>query len=214
VSDFGPGQNTISKASGRRCKTHCFLGGIVFNVSRQRLNTPATSFFVEKSNRRIFGLALVVLALDQFTKWLVLRSSIMEGDERVIIPGLFNLAYRVNTGAAWSMFTGKNTILALVALAALIALYLSRRHFSADRIRGQIAFGLIFGGIIGNLTDRLNPHRHAVVDFLHFYLQRRGSFEPLDFPAFNVADSAICTGVALIFLITWTNENTPRPSAN
>jgi lipoprotein signal peptidase len=60
----------------------------------------------------------------------------------------------------------------------------------------------------------LNPHRHAVVDFLHFYLQRRGSLDPLDFPAFNVADSAICSGVALIFLITWNNESAPRPSAD
>ena len=175
---------------------------------------PATSLLLDKSNRRIFALALLVLAVDQFTKWLIRHSSIPEGDERVVIPGLFNLAYRVNTGAAWSMFTGNNATLALVALGALVALYFSRRHFSANRIRGQIAFGLIFGGIIGNLLDRLNPHRHAVVDFLHFYLLRRGSFEPLDFPAFNVADSAICTGVALIFLITWTNENKPRPSAN
>jgi signal peptidase II len=52
------------------------------------------------------------------------------------------------------------------------------------------------------------------VDFLHFYLQRRGSSEPLDFPAFNVADSAICTGVALIFLINWRNESAPKPAAN
>ena len=174
----------------------------------------ATSFILEKSNRRIFGLALAVLALDQLTKGLILHSSIMEGDERVIIPGFFNLAYRVNTGAAWSMFTGNNAVLAIVALIALVALYLTRRHFSADRILGQIAFGLIFGGIIGNLADRLNPHRHAVVDFLHFYLQRRGSYEPLDFPAFNVADSAICSGVALIFIITWKNESAPKAPAN
>jgi signal peptidase II len=174
----------------------------------------ATNPILEKSNRRIFGLAFVVLALDQFTKWLVLHSSLDEGDERVIIPGFFNLAHRVNTGAAWSMFTGNNTVLAIVALAALVALYLSRRHFSADRLLGQIAFGLIFGGIIGNLTDRLLPGRHAVVDFLHFYLQRRGTYQPLDFPAFNVADSAICTGVGLIFLITWRNESAPKPSEN
>jgi signal peptidase II len=178
------------------------------------LNTTAASPFLDQTNRRIFGLAGMILVLDQFTKWLVLRSTIAEGDERVIIPGFFNLAYRVNTGAAWSMFTGNNALLALVALAALIALYLSRRHFSADRILGQIAFGLIFGGIIGNLADRLNPHRHAVVDFLHFYLQRRGSLEAWDFPAFNVADSAICTGVALIFIITWNNESAAKPSAN
>ena len=63
----------------------------------------------------------------------------------------------------------------------------------------------------GNLADRLLPGRHAVVDFLYFYLQQRGG-RVIDFPAFNVADTAICTGVALIFLITWKNEHTPKPA--
>lgn len=167
---------------------------------------------LDKASRRIFALAAVVLVLDQFTKWIVLNT-INEGDERVVIPGFFNLAHRANTGAAWSMFTGNNTLLALVALVALVILYLSRRQFSSHRILGQIAFGLIFGGIVGNLTDRLLPGRHAVVDFLHFYLDRRGTYDTLDFPAFNVADSAICTGVALIFLINWRNERMPHATA-
>ncbi len=161
-----------------------------------------------KPNRRIAALALCVLALDQFTKWLVLRD-IFLGDEIPIIPGFFNLTYRVNTGAAWSMFTGNNAVLATVALAALVVLYLTRHHFSAHRLIGQFAYGLIFGGIIGNLTDRLLPGRHAVVDFLHFYMARRGTFDFYDFPAFNVADSAICTGVALIFLLNWKEESRP-----
>ena len=165
----------------------------------------------DHATRRIFVLAVIVLALDQFTKWLVLRG-IVEGDEHVVIPGFFNLAHRANTGAAWSMFTGNNTLLAIIAITALVVLFITRRHFSSHRIIGQFAFGLIFGGIIGNLTDRLLPGRHAVVDFLHFYLQRRGTYEPLDFPAFNVADSAICTGVALIFLINWKNESAPKPA--
>ena len=63
------------------------------------------------------------------------------------------------------------------ALVALVVLYLTRHHFSAHRLLGQFAFGLIFGGIIGNFTDRLLPSRHAVVDFLHFYLARRGTAE-------------------------------------
>ena len=166
-----------------------------------------------KSTRRILALALVIFALDQFTKWLVLHT-IYEGDEITVIPGFFNLAHRANTGAAWSLFTGNNTVLAGVALVALVALFLARNHFHARTLTGQLALGLVFGGIIGNLTDRLLPGRHAVVDFLHFYLQRRGSSEPLDFPAFNVADSAICTGVALIFLINWRNESAPQPAAN
>lgn len=165
------------------------------------------------ATRRIFALAAVILVLDQFTKWLVLRD-IVEGDEHVVIPGFFNLAHRVNTGAAWSLFTGNNALLAVVAVTALVVLFITRRHFSADRLIGQLAFGLIFGGIIGNLTDRLNPCRHAVVDFLHFYMQRRGSYEPLDFPAFNVADSAICTGVTLIFIINWRNENAPKAATS
>src|ERR1700709_1263759 len=126
-----------------------------------------------KSNRRIAALALFIFVLDQFTKWLVLHT-IYEGEEKVIIPGFFNLAHRANTGAAWSLFTGNNTVLAVIALVALIALFLARRHFHSHALTGQVALGLIFGGIIGNLTDRLLPGRHAVVDFLHFYLQRRG----------------------------------------
>jgi signal peptidase II len=171
----------------------------------------ATHFLSDRTNRRIAALAFLILVLDQFTKWLVLNR-IVEGDEIVVIPGFFNLAHRANTGAAWSLFAGNNTALAVIAAAALVALYFTRHHFRADKVMGQIAFGLIFGGIVGNLTDRLLPGRHAVVDFLHFYLQRRGSSEPLDFPAFNVADSAICTGVALIFLINWKNETAPAPT--
>ena len=162
--------------------------------------------------RRIAWLAAAVFGLDQFTKALVLHS-LPEGDERTVIPGFFNLAHRANTGAAWSLFTGNNAVLAGVAIAALIALAFTRHHFRANTAAGQVAFGLVFGGISGNLADRLLPSRHAVVDFLHFYFQRRGSFETYDFPAFNVADSAICTGVALVFLITWRHEQAPKAAS-
>jgi signal peptidase II len=166
--------------------------------------SAAESMF-SKPNRRIAALALCIVVLDQITKWLVQRG-IYLGDEITVIPGFFNLTHRVNTGAAWSQFSGHNAVLATVALVALVVLYRTRHHFSAHRLTGQFAFGLIFGGIIGNLTDRLLPARHAVVDFLHFYMARRGTAEVFDFPAFNVADSAICTGVALIFLINWKDE--------
>jgi signal peptidase II len=170
----------------------------------------AANPIIEKSTRRIIALAVFIFALDQLTKWLVLRS-LKQWDECVIIPGFFNLVHRDNTGAAWSLFTGNNAVLALVAGIALVALFLARRQFHAHTLAGQIAFGLIFGGIVGNLTDRLLPSRQAVVDFLYFYLPRRGGSD-LGFPAFNVADSAICTGVALIFLITWKSESTPKPA--
>lgn len=158
-----------------------------------------------KPTGRIAALAVCVLLGDQLTKWLV-RRRIFPNDEITIIPGFFNLTHRANTGAAWSLFTGNNAVLATIALAALVVLYLTRHHFSAHRLLGQFAFGLIFGGILGNLTDRLLPGRHAVVDFLHFYMARRGAAGIFDFPAFNVADAAICTGVALIFLLNWREE--------
>jgi signal peptidase II len=171
----------------------------------------ATEPIFSKPNQRIAALALCVLVCDQITKWLVLKK-IYPDDEIAIIPGFFNLTHRANTGAAWSRFAGHNAALATVALTALVVLYLTRRHFSAHRLLGQFAFGLIFGGIIGNLTDRLLPGRHAVVDFLHFYMARRGTNDFYDFPAFNVADSAICVGVGLIFLLNWKNEPTPATS--
>jgi len=165
----------------------------------------AAAAIFSKPTRRIATLAVCVLVCDQLTKWLV-RRHIVLGAENPIIPGFFNLTYRVNTGAAWSMFTGNNAMLATIALAALVVLYLTRHHFNAHRLLGQFAFGLIFGGIIGNLIDRLWPGRNAVVDFLHFYMARRGTADFFDFPAFNVADSAICTGVALIFILNWNDE--------
>ena len=170
--------------------------------------SAAQSIF-SKPNRRIAALALFIFVLDQVTKWFVLRA-LRLGDERIVIPGFFHLVHRDNTGAAWSLFTGNNAILATVALVALVVLYFSRHHFNAHTLTGQFAFGFIFGGIIGNLTDRVLPTRHAVVDFLYFFMARRGGDE-LGFPAFNVADSAICTGVALIFLISWKSESAPQP---
>jgi len=166
----------------------------------------AAQAIFQKSNRRIAALALVILALDQFTKWLVLKT-LPDYQEKDIIGGFFKFVHWGNTGAAWSLFSGNNSTLIVVMLLAFVALFLTRHHFDVDKLSGQIAFGLLFGGIAGNLADRLI--RHEVVDFIRFYIQQRGGGE-LGFPAFNVADTAICTGVGLIFLITWKNEHAPK----
>jgi signal peptidase II len=161
-------------------------------------------------NRRIAIIALVIFACDQFTKRLVLRF-LGQGQEKVIIEGFFKFVHWGNTGAAWSLFRGNNELLAVVALLALLVLFLSRHHFDSRTLLGQVAFGLIFGGIAGNLLDRLLPARRGVIDFIYFYLRQRGGGE-IGFPAFNVADSAICIGVGLVFLITWRSEH-PAPKA-
>ncbi len=160
-------------------------------------------------NRRLALIALFVLVLDQFTKQLVNRLLPLD-DEKIIIRGFFKFVNWGNTGAAWSLFTGNNGLLAIVAVMALVILYRSRHHFEAHTLTGQLALGLIFGGIVGNLTDRLWAGK--VTDFLYFHLQRRGGTD-IGFPAFNVADSAICIGVGLIFLLSWKNEKAPATTA-
>lgn len=159
-------------------------------------------------NRRIGAIALLVLALDQITKAIVLEF-LGYAQEKIVVPGFFRIVHWGNTGAAWSLFRGNNGLLIIVAAAALLVLYFTRHHFESKTPLGQFAFGLICGGIMGNLTDRIRVGH--VIDFLYFYVNQRGGGEA-GFPAFNVADSAICTGVALIFILTWKNERDSKPA--
>ncbi|HWC59204.1 MAG TPA: signal peptidase II [Verrucomicrobiae bacterium] len=160
-------------------------------------------------NRRIAAIGLVVLIVDQFTKALISHFIPFETGSVSVVPGFFEIVHWHNTGAAWSSFTGRNGLLALIAIVALVILYFSRHHFNSHTMLGQFAFGLVIGGIMGNLVDRI--FRQHVVDFLRFYLERRGG-DPISFPAFNVADSAICVGVTLVFLMTWRNEHVAKPA--
>ena len=155
---------------------------------------------------RVLQLALAIILLDQVTKLVVLKF-LGFAEEKVMVPGFFKFVHWGNTGAAWSMFTGNNGILAIVAVVAVIVLFLTRHHFELHTLGGQISLGLIFGGIIGNLIDRLRV-KH-VVDFIYFYVVRRDGTEA-GFPAFNVADSAICIGVGLLFVLSWQNGGRPQ----
>jgi len=175
-----------------------------------RLYMKVMAALLRTPNRRIAAIALGVVALDQVTKQIVLHSLGSSAlPEKVVIEGFFKFVVWGNTGAAWSMFRDNNALLALIAVVALVALFLSRRHFDARSGLGQAAFGLICGGILGNLIDRVWA-KH-VIDFLRFYIQPRGGGE-LGFPAFNVADSAICTGVGLVFLLTLRSERSVKPT--
>ena len=166
------------------------------------------SWFLRTQNRRIATLAMLVLALDQITKAIVLQLLPFVGNEKVVIDGFFKFVHWQNTGAAWSLFHDKNGLLAIVAAVALVVLFFSRHHFEMHTCLGQIAFGLIIGGILGNLVDRIRVHH--VIDFLYFYVRWHG--REIGFPAFNVADTSICTGVGLIFLITLRNGSAAKPA--
>ena len=157
-------------------------------------------------NGRVAVLAGAIFVLDQLTK-LVVLAFLDHSDEKVVIDGFFKFVHWGNTGAAWSMFQGNNGILALVGLIAFVALVLARHHFDIHTIPGQISMGLIFGGIAGNLLDRARVGH--VIDFLYFYVYRSDGREA-GFPAFNVADTAICSGVGLLFLYSIRSEGEPR----
>lgn len=154
-------------------------------------------------NKLMFGVALTVLILDQVSKFAVLKFLHFR-EEVIVLDGFFRFVHWGNTGAAWSMFQDSNFILAIISFVALFVLYFVRKHFHVHLLTGKIAMGLIFGGILGNLTDRI-IHGH-VIDFIYFYVNRRSGGE-IGFPAFNIADTAICTGVGLIFLISWMHDS-------
>ncbi len=145
--------------------------------------------------RRLWLLAGIVLALDQATKaWIAahLPDPTYGAGSITVIPGFWYLVHRSNTGAAWSLFTGGSAVLAVLAAATLVAIFIGRRALGLREPGAQVSFGLLCGGIAGNLADRLA--RGKVLDFvdLHF-----GSYV---YPTFNVADSAICLGVGLYLL--------------
>jgi signal peptidase II len=139
-------------------------------------------------------LALLVIVIDQVTKAAILER--FEHGERVsIIPGFFDLTLLFNRGAAFSFLANhdgwQRWFFILIALAAsAFILHLLMRH--AHQRMFSLALGLILGGAIGNVIDRLLYGQ--VVDFLLFH---QGGWY---FPAFNVADSAITVGAVLLIL--------------
>lgn len=158
-----------------------------------------------------FGLlalvTLVVMALDQWTKWLTL-AYIPEHRPIPVIPGFFDLVNIRNRGAAFG-FLNRSDIewqfwlflgATVVAVAAIIALIRSMR---ADDRRLVLGLGLVMGGALGNLVDRVRFR--AVIDFLDFYI---GAWH---WPAFNVADVAICLGALLACLSLWRHPREEEP---
>ena len=147
--------------------------------------------------------ALCVILLDQAAKEWV-RGAFALHESVPLIPGFFSLTYIRNTGAAWGMFSGQNLALSLLAFAMLVALVLFRRKILPPGKPHRVALGLLCGGIVGNLFDRLRLD--YVVDYLDFY------FRTSHFPAFNVADASICVGVG-IYILGSLLARPPQPGA-
>ena len=149
-----------------------------------------------------FAIMLLVVCCDQLSKMWILKNFALY-DSTVIIPGLFNLTFLRNTGAAFGMFAGhpawwRQLFFIGVAVVALVVILFMQRRLGRQNPLYTVSLGLIGGGAVGNLIDRILYG--SVVDFLDVYI---GSHH---WPAFNVADSAITVGVA-IFLLTQFRED-------
>ncbi len=149
-----------------------------------------------------FVIILVTVIADQLTKSLVV-GSLRLYESREIIPGFFNLVYVTNSGAAFSFLADvhspwRHYFFLGIGLAALVGLTIA--YWKMRKINSLYCWplALIAGGAAGNLIDRVRFG--AVIDFLDFYA---GSWH---WPAFNVADSAICIGVGLFLLIPKTGK--------
>ena len=141
-----------------------------------------------RRNVGFFLATLLIIASDQLSK-LWVRSNLALG-QSLPETGFFRLTRVHNTGAAFGLFRGQSfplTIVALVGVAALLAygLFIYRRFPYLDNMLGRSALGLILGGTVGNLIDRL--YFGYVTDFIDIGI----------WPAFNVADSAIVVGVII-----------------
>lgn len=135
-------------------------------------------------------LALAVFGLDHLTKWLVRLAWPTPGEgEFVIIPGFFKLVHWRNLGAAWGIFNEHTWLLAVMSLLAALMLIIFFRRFTEGKKLYALPAGILLGGIVGNLIDRAF-FTEGVVDFLAFRW----------WPAFNVADSAICCSVIFIII--------------
>jgi signal peptidase II len=151
---------------------------------------------------RFLLIMLLVVISDQLTKlWIVEIFSLH--DSMPVIPGFFNLVLVHNTGAAFGMLSDlpplwRQVFFVSVAAVAVTALVIMLRRLDGQHPLYAVSFGLISGGAVGNVIDRLK--QGSVIDFLDFHIKEH------HWPAFNVADSGITVGVGLFLLIQYLEQ--------
>ena len=138
-------------------------------------------------------IALVVIAIDQFTKWLIVKNMEL-GESIPIIDNVLYITSHRNRGAAWGMLQNQMWFFYIITVIFVIGvIYYIQKYGKQDKFLG-LSLALILGGAIGNFIDRV--WRKEVVDFIHTYIFS------YNFPVFNIADSALCIGVVLILIQT------------
>lgn len=171
------------------------------------MSTPAQK--ENKNYNRLFVIAGIVLSLDQLTKFLVQKyivfgSSYFEPDRVTIFENFLYFVHIGNEGAAWGLFADYKQLLMILAFIVLAFIYIFRKQLELEFYNIQIAFGLLIGGILGNLTDRMRVGH--VIDFIdiHLPINIPNVIPDGRWPAFNIADSAIVIGIiAYLYIYTF-----------
>ncbi|MEK6531298.1 MAG: signal peptidase II [Deltaproteobacteria bacterium] len=148
---------------------------------------------IKENIKILIPTAICVTALDQVTKAVVSHGMALN-ESIAVVPGFFNLVFIKNPGAAFGILSRAGAVSKIILIAATIAELFIILLLLKDAKTRILAFALsmIAGGAVGNLIDRLK--NGSVVDFLDFYVGG------LHWPAFNVADSAITTGVVIALI--------------
>jgi len=142
---------------------------------------------------RLSLIILVTLLLDQFTKYLI-TSRMLLGESLPIFPPVFYITYILNPGAAFGMLANRTTFFIVLSLLVIVAVLVMYRYLPKEKTLMTLAIGLVLGGALGNLIDRVRLGR--VIDFLDFRV----------WPIFNLADSAIVIGALLIMIDIWRGD--------
>jgi signal peptidase II len=143
------------------------------------------------------GLVALIVVIDQWTK-IIVDQRFRLGESLPVVNEFFNLTYIRNTGAAFGLFANADPIFrvpffTIIPILALVAIGYMFKKIPPNDIRLSTALSLVVGGAIGNFIDRV--FLGYVIDFLDFHWRYL-----YHFPAFNVADSAICVGVGVLML--------------
>ena len=155
-------------------------------------------------NRKILTIAIIALAIDQITK--VATTIMLDLNKPIqVIKNFFYLTLCHNEGAAWGLFSNTKAVILIGTIIALIVIYHFIYCFKQNK-RNTLAFGLLLGGLSGNLIDRLLFG--YVRDFLDFYIFG------YDYPVFNVADICIVLGVILLIIAVLKGEDINEDNSN
>ncbi|PTK09484.1 signal peptidase II [Mammaliicoccus sciuri] len=148
---------------------------------RKGYNVPIWSTFI-----------IIIIALDQLTKFLIVKSLEVGESIKVISNFLYITSHR-NQGAAWGILQGKMWLFYIVTIVVLVILFMFFKNEGYGRPDVQLGLSLLIAGSIGNFIDRL--FRGEVVDFVDTYIFS------YNFPIFNVADAALTIGVIVLIIV-------------